>query len=344
MEKYLKNKINYWNIYSLEYEYNTNIGETHPDVLKEPIVSSFLIQNGYNPEYPEGKSFAICLTHDIDEIYIPMIHRAHSILSTFTSTKTDNLRDAFRGILNKKKSNYLDFREIMALEEKFDSRSTFFFLTAKKDPQRFRYDIEDITNELGSMKDRGFEIGLHGGFFSYDDFEALREEKRRLERSAGIDIEGYRSHYLNLHIPRTWQHLTKLGFKYDSTLGFRKGSGFRNGMCHPFYPYIKEIDKELNLLEIPLIIMDASYPTLGFTVSKFWEEILYIIDLVERNHGVLTINWHNDSLLSTRKSEHRKMYEKILTEGKKRGAWLSNCHDIYAWWIANSKKFEIRCQ
>ncbi|MCK4819781.1 hypothetical protein KA005_28705, partial [bacterium] len=145
--------------------------------------------------------------------------------------------------------------------------------------------------------------------------------------------------YLNLHIPRTWQHLSKLGFKYDTTLGYRRGSGFINGMCHPFHPHIKEDDEELDLLEIPLIIMDAAYPTLGFTVSKYWGEILRIIDVVERNHGVLTINWHNDSLLSTRKFEQGKMYEKILTEGKKRGAWLSNCHEIYKWWSINSKQF-----
>ena len=38
----------------------------------EPEVSKFLIENGLNleVEYPEGKNFAICLTHDIDVVYL----------------------------------------------------------------------------------------------------------------------------------------------------------------------------------------------------------------------------------------------------------------------------------
>ncbi len=340
MKKYFKSNKDYWNYYSLESDYNTNVGESKLEVINEPVVSSFLLKNRYKPEYPEGKSFAICITHDVDEIYSPFIHRIHSIASTVKSANIDNLSDAFRGIIDKKNSKYRDFGEIMDLEEKYDSKSTFFFLTAKKDPLRFRYNIEDIFNELGKIKDRGFEIGLHGGFFSYDDFKALREEKNKLEKNSGINIEGYRSHYLNLHIPRTWQHLSKLGFRYDTTLGYRGGSGFRNGMCHPFHPYIKEDNEELCLLEIPLIIMDAVYPTLSFTMSKYWGEISSLIDIVEKNHGVLTINWHNDSLLSARKLEYRKMFEKILMEGKKRRAWLTNCHEICMWWDSNSKKFE----
>lgn len=340
MRDYIKHNRHYCNIYSLDSEYNTNIGEGHPEVIETPVVSSFLLKNGYKPEYPQDRSFAICLTHDVDEIYTPLIHRAHSIASTFFSVKIQNLADAFRGILDKKKSKYNDFEEIMALEEKYGSKSTFFFLAANEDPIRFRYDIEDISIKLGEIIDRGFEVGLHGGFFSYDDLKALEQEKNRLQKSLGIDIAGYRSHYLNLHIPRTWEYLSKLGFKYDTTLGYRKGWGFRNGMCHPFHPYIKGGKGELELVEIPLIVMDAAYPTLGYKLSKYWGEISHIIDVVERNRGVLTINWHNDSLLSTRKFEHRKMYEKILMEGKKRGAWLTNCNEVFEWWSANSKQFE----
>ncbi len=32
----------------------------------EPEVSNFLIKNKLNSEYPEGRKFAVCLTHDID--------------------------------------------------------------------------------------------------------------------------------------------------------------------------------------------------------------------------------------------------------------------------------------
>ena len=57
----------------------------------------------------------------------------------------------------------------MQLEEKYDAKSTFFFLATEKDPVRLRYNIEDIEEKLGEIKDRGFEIGLHGGYYSYNN-------------------------------------------------------------------------------------------------------------------------------------------------------------------------------
>ncbi|MDD4330975.1 MAG: hypothetical protein PHU28_01340, partial [Methanosarcinaceae archaeon] len=35
---------------------------THRNVF-EPEVSRFLVENGLKPEYPDGKKFAVCLTH-----------------------------------------------------------------------------------------------------------------------------------------------------------------------------------------------------------------------------------------------------------------------------------------
>lgn len=45
----------------------------------EPVVSKFLVSEGLSAEYPENKRFAVCLTHDIDDIYPPSSH----ILSSF---------------------------------------------------------------------------------------------------------------------------------------------------------------------------------------------------------------------------------------------------------------------
>ena len=45
----------------------------------EPLVSQYLIENKLPVEYPTNKPFAVCLTHDIDDIY-------ESILSKGLST------------------------------------------------------------------------------------------------------------------------------------------------------------------------------------------------------------------------------------------------------------------
>ena len=42
----------------------------------EPEVSNFLIKNELNPEYPEGRKFVVCLTHDIDFVCPGMLNTA----------------------------------------------------------------------------------------------------------------------------------------------------------------------------------------------------------------------------------------------------------------------------
>jgi len=45
-------------------------------------VSEFLIENGFRARYPENKTFAVCLTHDVDTLYPSLTH----ILAIFLFT------------------------------------------------------------------------------------------------------------------------------------------------------------------------------------------------------------------------------------------------------------------
>jgi len=49
----------------------------HKEIL-EPRASKFLVENGLKAEYPESKKFAVTLTHDVDEVYLPFTHKALS--------------------------------------------------------------------------------------------------------------------------------------------------------------------------------------------------------------------------------------------------------------------------
>ena len=105
-----------------------------------PRVSKFLIENGYSVEYPDGKTFALCLTHDIDHVYRSGAKKgAVGIEGIETSRLPRNiplhLPDAV------KKFPLCNFSEIMSLEEKFDARSTFFMAESPGD-LAFTYEIE----------------------------------------------------------------------------------------------------------------------------------------------------------------------------------------------------------
>ena len=84
----------------------------------DPRVSRFLVENGLRPEYPDGKKFAVCLTHDIDVVYP---QRFYPIIGTAKAFAKGNLTDAIKTPfcrICKNLNPYWNFREIMELEAK----------------------------------------------------------------------------------------------------------------------------------------------------------------------------------------------------------------------------------
>jgi peptidoglycan/xylan/chitin deacetylase (PgdA/CDA1 family) len=337
-----------WSLYARKEEY-THVGldahgrfsyssgsNSYADI-SDPLLSRYLVNEGFKTQYPEGKKFAICLTHDVDEIYPPP---SHALLSSFCHLRNLDLKGLKGQILwrrwgGRQLSPYWNFKEIMAIEEKFDAKSTFYFLAADRDIKRFRYEIEVLEDELCAITDGGWEVGLHGGYYAYDRWEEMAKEKRRLEGVLGREIIGYRNHYLRFRVPDTWEHLAKAGFKYDSTFGYADVVGFRNGMCHPFRPYNLKTDSYIDILEIPLCIMDMALWGMRSksNAAGLWETLNDLMKVVERYGGVLTILWHNNVFDCPFRETLCKLYTKILAEGRKRNAWLTSAEEIRRWWI-----------
>lgn len=327
-----------WDLYTRKEEYSplqldrygrfVYAHSTNRDVL-EPGVSKYLVDNGYGIEFPDGKQFAVCLTHDVDDIYPPLKHTLLSALTCFKRLDFSGFKQqAFWKLHEKEQSPYWNFQEIMDLEEKYGARSSFYFLTTDTDVRRFRYDIEDLERELGQIVDRGWEVGLHGGYYACNDLEETLHEKERLERVLGKAVTGYRNHYLRFCVPDSWEILEKAGFRYDTTLGYPDMVGFRNGMCHPFRPYNLFTDTEVDILEIPLVIMDSTLFDLVRSYAEAWEMVKQLIDTVASCHGVLTLNWHTDNFNCPFKQRWRGLYEKILGYCYDRDALFTTGQDI----------------
>jgi peptidoglycan/xylan/chitin deacetylase (PgdA/CDA1 family) len=336
----LKSKEDLWDLYSAKDEYPGVNSKTHenttPKIITSPIVSKGLLEKQTIPDYPNGGKFAICLGHDVDEIYFPLSHFAQSALHNIKHINPKGVWDSIVWKIDKTKSPYLKFTKILDLEKTYDVKSSFYFLATEKDILRFRYKLEDAAEIIKQIEDEGFEIGLHGGYYAYNDQQEILAEKTRLEKLTKGKIIGYRNHYLKFDVPTTWHLLKKAGFSYDATLGYNTGNGFRNGMCHPYKPYDRNNEKFIDLIEIPLIVMDSAFQK-GPT-EVHWKEVERLINEVERNQGVLTVNFHNDVFHSSYKSGFMKIYEKLLTEGKRRNAWITNGAEIFNWWNTNCIK------
>ena len=338
----LKENEELWDLFTRKEEYNITFRDaygrfpyylsSHRNIF-EPRVSKFLVEKGMKPHYPDGKNFAVCLTHDIDGVYPEKLYPVVGCVKALTRGKlTEALKAPFSKI-NKKWNPCWNFREIIKLEEKYDAKSSFYFLALNPGEMDFNYQIKDLESELGFISDSGWEVGLHGGHQSYNSLEDIKEKKGRIEEALGKKIIGYRNHYLRFSVPDTWELLSKAGFKYDTTLGYADCAGFRNGMCHPFRPFNLREGRQEEIMEIPLTIMDRSLlrDYMRLDVKKAWECTKRLINTVEKYKGVVTILWHNNTCIE---GENLKYYEKVLEYCSSKNAWITSGEEIYNWWTS----------
>jgi len=296
----------------------------HKNVF-DPVVSKFLFENGFEFCWPEEKKFALCLTHDIDNLYPSLKYRGFTSLKFASRLKLRSASSRFF----KKDNPYRNFEDIIKLEDKYKAISSFYIMSDGSN-----YNVDVLKNELGYLIDAGREIGLHGGYHAYNDIHKIKQQKEKLENIVSREVIGYRNHYLRFKVPDTWELLSNAGFKYDTTLGYPNTVGFRNGMCYPFKPFNLTDNKEINIFEIPLILMDrALFKHMKLSENDSWQLCKNLINTVEDLGGVLTIIWHNDSFDGIYYKGWGKLYKKILEYCYEKNAWMTSANEIWEWWV-----------
>ena len=335
MHDILRENAEIWDLFTRREEYQNPLRDQYGrfpyyasknrDIF-EPRASQYLVEHGYQFEYPDGAPFAVCLTHDIDTVYRSNLSKGLSVLRALKHGSSPAVLQSLSQ-MRSKKVPFCNFSEIMDLEEKYGAKSTFFFMVESSEEQDYVYEIEDLEQEIGNIIDRGWEVGLHGGHATYLDSREMREKKERLEKMTGIPVISYRNHYLRFKVPDTWEYLVQAGFKYDTTLGYADCVGFRNGMCHPFRPFNLNTGREIDIVEIPLVVMDGTLDRyMRLDASKAWELIRRLIDNIEQCHGIFTLLWHNTYMDDKRLG----FYEKILAYCLEKDAWMTSGEEIAA--------------
>jgi hypothetical protein len=184
----LKKNKQSWDIFTCKEEYDPPVLDKYDRFpyyasknrnIFEPHVSRFLVDQGYHPGYPDDKPFAVCLTHDIDVLHKPITTKTHETLGKIRKARfsecsfseyVDNI-----ALMVSKKLPFFNFSDIMALEDRYDAKSSFYFLVLKRGEQDYSYRIEECESDIGNISDGGWEVGLHGGHASYNDPVDMKE-------------------------------------------------------------------------------------------------------------------------------------------------------------------------
>jgi len=281
--------------------------------------------------WPDHKNFAVCLTHDVDRVV-----KTYQYVTKGIKSNRQRLRYLFDF-----RNPYWGFPIIMQIEEKFDVRSTFFFLQESKKisllkPKewalsvgKYRFSNNKVSKIIKTLHKNGWEIGLHGSYESFWSEEMLREEKEALEHVLGTQIIGIRQHYLNLKIPQTWRIQQKAGFLYDASFGFRDRIGFKDERYLPFSPL------EDSFLEIPLTLMDGALFSNYSDEDAIWNKCLGLIETAERHKGLFTVLWHQRVFNEAEFPGWSRLYIKIIKECIERNAYFGTCKEICDLWVRN---------
>jgi hypothetical protein len=313
--------------------------------LDKPIVNEYIGLlwgwiDSFNLRFKQKKlwdnnDFAVCLTHDIDEIkrykfYPPLgiifrlirqrkFKKIIIILFDYLKTKAYLKEDAYH--------NTFDY--IINLEKRHNFNSSFYFMADGKE-----YSLSDLflRKIILRLKKHNFEVGIHPGFDAFSNYEILKDEKRKLEEILGDKIIGGRQHYLKWEIPESWKAWENAGLEYDTTLGFSGCEGFRCGICHPFKPFDVRNNKVINIWEMPLIVMDGTLFNHELPLREKEQKLINLLSVIEKHKGVFVFLWHNSYMTELFTPECKIFFENFYTLIAKKKCLVSSARDLLKFW------------
>lgn len=301
---------------SIKYDfYLRPVVNEYLDLLEEMLIN-------IGVKVKKNKNYTVKITHDVDYIYrydsIKKYIRAvggdllvrKSVKNTFKTTF-----DYIKSLINRKNDPYNTFDYLMNCSEELGLKSHFYFIPSKKDELDARYDVCDtyVQNIIRKVVGKGHVAGVHGSWNSYNNEQIFNEEFKRLNN---FKIEEGRQHYLKFEVPKTWQFWEANELKRDSTIGFYNRNGFRAGTCYSYSVFNFLERKKLHLKEQPLIFMENSVLTRGFSSHQVIEELNYLSKVVRRHKGMFVFLWHPNNFINEWKilGKCYKQYLKVIVQ------------------------------
>jgi hypothetical protein len=305
------------------------------NLLKKPVVNIWakLLAEKLKEKYPAfeipATPFRFISTIDVDNAYA---FKHKGLLRTTAATAKNLAKRQINEHLMRKKVlrgkeedpydtyDYLD--KIFAGNEEY---VRFFFLLG--DYGKYDKNIKHTRKELRNLIQRiakKYEVGIHPSFASSQETaeNKVTTEKKRLEEIIGKPVIKSRQHFITLNYPQTYGKLIKAGITEDYTLGYASKTGFRAGICTPFYYFDLEKNCTTNLKLTPFQVMDGSMRHyMNLSPEESFREIQILMQEVKNVGGTFVSIWHNESVNDY---GYWKGYREVFEEMNKLGFKWAN--------------------
>ena len=307
------------------------------------------------PLWPDGHSFVVCPTHDVDMVTRTWTPRqvGRSLRIALSGSRGPARAEAVlkacgRAVVfrtSRAPSSAATLQRCVDIELARDIRGSYFF-TVHPPGRASWYDsvyklddplvfgdqhrrVRDVMNELAQA---GFDIGLHGSSASATDPTLLSAQRAVLEDAVGAEVRTIRQHWLHWDVRVTPAAQAAAGFTADSTLGFNRNVGFRAGTSFPFFLSTPDPFRAVDVLEVPLIVQESALfaaNALELDESLAREVVETLVDRVATVGGVFAMLIHPHSLLDDRVTS---LYTWLLDYALERGAWVTSVAQVDSWW------------
>ncbi len=260
---------------------------------------------------PVARRLRVKLTHDIDEIGIPFDARSTMGHSIKRHNLGATLRDFASAFTTAEPEQLTLVRKLAEISNSRGLHSAFYWKAGECGPHDSGYDAasKKVQRVIDSLRESGFELGVHPGYDTYGERSKLASEVEYLREALRVRSGGGRQHYLRWS-PETWLDWEACRLCYDSSVGFAEAFGFRAGTAFPYRPWCFSQNREIKLIEIPLILMDCTpvkYMEMG--LEEGIERIRTLVQRVAKTGGLFTLLWHNTPLMER---EYEGWYETVL--------------------------------
>jgi hypothetical protein len=304
--------------------------------LNRPIVDEYgvafeqALQHLLPAWRPAQRKLRVKLSHDVDDVGIPLRFRTAVGHAVHRRHPAACFRDLFGGLIGLTPTYLQLVEDIARISLARGLDSAVYWKASPPSRRDIAYNPRHpkVRKMVSWLQDHGVETGVHPGYYTFLAPDRLRQEVESLRQVLGPQPLGGRQHFLRWS-PETWVHWEACNLAYDSTLGYADQVGFRAGTCIPYRPWLLSFNREAELVEIPLLVMDNTLVDyMGLTPLR---SLQVIFDCLARCHcvgGVFTLLWHPRSLIVP---DYDDIYGKILDRlaGHEKFDWKTPGKDLY---------------
>jgi O-antigen/teichoic acid export membrane protein len=257
---------------------------------------------------------ALVLSHDCDSLRgDDAITQAIRVYRTFQPCFRG--RAPRLGLLGKIFANYRhpyryyldDLFEMLAVEHRFGYRSVMYVLNGTGGRFGARSGFGAVRKLLERVP-AGWEIGIHYNYDTFHQAERFASQKAEIEAFVGEAVTAGRAHYLRFDPRKSPAFVAERGIRFDESIGWPSQNGYKAGIAGPFRPLNEAAGRRLEVIELPLVFMDANLVEGEDGYLSFKN----LFGHLEKIGGVISVLFHPGTFANPERPDLEGLYLKIL--------------------------------